>query len=246
MVWTVAELCDLATVEVPGRAVVYAFVSLVSEPLPEANGLLDPDETHRARRFVHDRDRRSFVNAHAALRLLLARALDIPPEQVAFTHGRNGKPALAPELGTLGFNLSHSGEIGLVALARERPVGVDVERLHELAEALDVAEQNFAPAERAALVAVPAEDRSHAFLRCWTRKEAVVKLHGEGIGAALDSFDVDLAPATTSALLRYDGLDGAEAPLSLCDLTAPAGYVAAGAVEVAPGEALPWLELAND
>jgi 4'-phosphopantetheinyl transferase len=245
MVWTVARLSDLAVIEVPESVVVYAFVSLGAELTADAVELLDDDESVRAGRFVHARDRRSFVNAHAALRLLVAHALGVATGQVAYTHGHNGKPALAPGLGSLRFNLAHSAEIGLVALARERSVGVDVEQLHELADALDVAEQNFSPAERAALLAVPSEERSHAFLRCWTRKEAVVKLDGEGIGAGLDSFDVDLSAGATSALLRYEDRDGREAPLTLRDLTAPPGYVAAGAAEVVPGDEVTWRELTS-
>jgi 4'-phosphopantetheinyl transferase len=243
MAWTVGDLRGLAAIAVPEDAIVYAYVSLEGRPTAADYALLDGAEAERARRFVRARDESRFVLAHAALRVLLARALEVVPERVAYQHGENGKPFLARGLDSPQFNMSHSGEIGLVAMCRERPLGVDVEELRELADALDVAEQNFSAAEQAVLRSLPRAEQHAAFFRCWTRKEALLKAIGDGIGAGLDAFDVDLAPCSRSALRRYAGRPGEEAPLSLRDLPAPAGYVAAGAVEAGSNDELPWHEL---
>jgi 4'-phosphopantetheinyl transferase len=246
MAWTVGDLRDLAAIAVPDGAILYAYVSLDGRPTSEDVALLDDTEADRARRFVHARDEDRFVLAHAALRLLLACVLEVVPKRVDYEHGQNGKPFLARGLDPLQFNMSHSGEIGLVAMCRDRPLGVDVEELREFADALEVAEQNFSAAEQAVLQSLPLDEQHAAFFRCWTRKEALLKAIGDGIGVRLDSFDVDLAPGSTSALRSYAGRPGEEAPLSLRDLPAPAGYVAAGAVETRPSEEFAWHELTTD
>jgi 4'-phosphopantetheinyl transferase len=234
MIVSTADLRALGAITVGPSEVVYAFLSLVGEPSALDEALLDEDERARAMRFVRPRDRRRFVLAHAALRLFLARCLDVHPPAVRYESGIHGKPRLAPTLPALEFNLSHSGGVGVLAVARDRPVGVDVEELRDLPDALSIAAAHFSAAEREALRSLPPDEQRGAFFRGWTRKEAVVKASGEGLGRALDSFEVDLAPSSMKALTRFDGRDGEVAGWSLRELTAPTGYEAAGAVGVAP------------
>ena len=243
MVWTVADLRALAAVAVGPSEIVYAFVSLLGQPSPADEALLDDEETVRAHAFARPADRYRFVLAHAALRLLLGRCLGVPPEEVAYELGPHGKPGLHAEGSAPEFNLSHSGELGLVAISRGPAVGVDVEQERELTELLEIADQQFSAEERVALRALPAAEQPAAFFRCWTRKEAVIKAGGEGLGYPLGSFDVELAPGSLSALTRYGGRTGADLEVSLRDLGAPAGYAAAGAVMVPPSAGVPWREL---
>jgi len=110
-------------------------------------------------------------------------------------------------------------------------IGVDVELVRELDDLLSVADGHFSAAERRALRALPAAERHTGFFRCWTRKEALVKALGEGLGYPLDSFDVDMRQGSESALLRYESEPGTHAPLQVRDLPAPPGYAAGGAAE---------------
>lgn len=229
----VADLRALETVGVGPSEVVYAFVSVAREPSAPDEALLDDDERARSSRFVRSRDRHRFVLAHAALRLFLARCLDIEPATVRYESGADGKPRLGPGLPALEFNLSHSGDVAVLAASRNRAVGVDVEQMRDVPDALSIAETHFSPAEQEALRSLAPARRRDAFFRCWTRKEAVIKASGEGLSRALDSFDVDLAPGSTSALTRFEGRSGDAAGWSLRDLAAPAGYVAAGAAALA-------------
>jgi 4'-phosphopantetheinyl transferase len=229
----VADLRGLEPVPVGASEVVYAFVSVVDEPSVGDEALLDDEERARSRRFVRPADRRRFVLAHAALRLFLACCLDVRPTRVRYESGMHGKPRLAPALASLEFSLSHSGGLALMAAARNRALGVDVEQVRDMPDAMTIADTHFSAVERAALRALPPDDRRHAFFRCWTRKEAMIKALGEGLGRALGSFDVDLAPESTSALTQLDGRPGNVAGWSLRDLAAPSGYAAAGAVAVA-------------
>ena len=235
MISCAADLRALEAIGIGPSEVVYAFVTVVGEPSALDDALLDDEERARATRFVRPSDRRRFVLAHAALRLVLARCLDTDPTAVRYEHGHHGKPRLRPGLPSLEFNLSHSGDLVVLAVARDRSVGVDVEQMRYMPDALTIADTHFSAAEREGLRSLSPVERQAAFFRCWTRKEAMVKAVGEGLGRALGSFDVDFAPGSKSALTRFDGRSGSVAGWSLRDLTAPAGYVAAGADAVAVG-----------
>jgi 4'-phosphopantetheinyl transferase len=244
MVACIEDLRALEAISVRHSEVVYAFLSVAGEPSALDEALLDDEERARATRFVHPPECRRFVLAHAALRLFLARCLGIHPAAVRYETGIHGKPRLGAGLPPLEFNLSHSGGLAVLAVARDRSVGVDVEQLRDVPDALNIAATHFSAAEREVLRSLPPGEQQGAFFRCWTRKEAVIKAVGEGLGRALDSFDVDLAPGSTSALTQLDGRSGNAAGWSLRDLTAPTGYEAAGAVAVAPGaSSAQWREL---
>jgi 4'-phosphopantetheinyl transferase len=163
----------------------------------EAAGL-SVDERARATRFHFARDRARFLGGRAALRHLLAGYAGTEPHALVFAQGAHGKPAL-PGTG-LEFNFSHSGGCAVLAVARGRRVGVDVEQIRAERATLAVARRFFAPAEAAAVAAAAPAERALTFFRCWTRKEAYVKARGEGLSLPLDRFEVPLGPDATSAL----------------------------------------------
>ncbi len=148
--------------------------------------ILSDDERARAARFVRARERRRFVRCRAALREILGRLLDEPATSLRFRTAAVGKPELDREPDTdrpaLRFNVSHSAELGLIAVCRGREVGVDVERVRPMAEAGRIVASFFSAAELAEFDAILEEDRDQAFHRGWTRKEAVLK--GSGMGLA--------------------------------------------------------------
>lgn len=158
---------------------------------------LSRDEIERAGRFHAERARSRFVLTRGCLRLSLARCLGTTPERLTFSYGANGKPALAEEwrCSTLSFNVSHSADHALIALATGRAVGVDIERIRPMPDFGSVAEGYFSGVERRAIMACPESDRLRAFFSCWTRKEAFMKATGEGMRIALDGFSVTLDDA---------------------------------------------------
>ncbi len=152
---------------------------------------LSLDEIDRAGRYRFDRDRRRFIVRRAALRDVLGRALGARPESIRFTRGPFGQPSLAgpapgPAPGpALHFSVSSSGERGLVALCRDRRLGVDIERLDPDFPVAEVLDRVCSPKEAAALRAqLPA-----GFFEVWTRKEAFLKARGVGLGVAPDQVD---------------------------------------------------------
>ena len=215
-----------------GAAVHVWSVRLDVPPDADSLQLLSSGERERAQRFRRPQDRDRFVRAHAALRRLLGAYLALPAHELRFDHGPQGKPSLdasthpdAPR-----FNLSHAAGLALVAITRAGDVGADVERVRPLDDLEDIAERFFSPAERQALLALDPGDRTAAFFRCWTRKEAFIKARGDGLSRPLDSFQVPLdASATVTADFPFRVRDlrepGARWPLA--PLEPANGYVGA-------------------
>lgn len=166
--------------------------------LPHLDTVLSTDERRRADRFALAGPRTAYIVARGTLRLLLGRYLDCDPATLRFAYGEHGKPAL--EDGALHFNLSHSGDLVLLAFATDRPVGVDIEFGRDRVSSDAIAQRFFAADEVEALQALSKSQRKEAFFRIWTRKEAYLKALGAGITVALDSFSVNTA--TEAALLR--------------------------------------------
>jgi 4'-phosphopantetheinyl transferase len=196
--------------------------------LRELNGFLSWEERERATRFRFDRDRNRFVTCRGILRELLG-----VKARENFVYGAYGKPRLADS--EIRFNVSHSHDVAMIAIARGREVGCDIERIDASFADDKIAERFFSPYEVAALRALPKEDQCAAFFRCWTRKEAYIKACGMGMSLALDSFDVTLGERP--ALLR-----GAEG-WSLGDVEAPEGYAAAVVLADQPGMIMPTSSL---
>ncbi|HEY0080425.1 MAG TPA: 4'-phosphopantetheinyl transferase superfamily protein [Pyrinomonadaceae bacterium] len=200
----------------------------------EFRRLLAEDERRRADRFHFTRDREHFVVARGILRTLLARYLDRRPERLRFIYSAFGKPSLEEEAAgapVLRFNVSHSKDLALYAFTRGREIGVDIEHIRDDVEGEDIAERFFSPAEVGVLRSLPSDARPRAFFDCWTRKEAYIKAHGEGLSLPLDGFDVTLSPNQPAALLatRHDPTQATR--WSLRELSPSEGYAAALAVE---------------
>ena len=218
----------------PGTVHVWRTATEVSPArLDPLRAVLAPDEHARAARFLYEDDRRRYTVARGVLRTLLGRYLGVDPASLVFRYGVHGKPSLVQTPGgrDLRFNLSHSYGLALHAFAVGREVGVDVERVRQKTDVMGVARHSFSPAEVDALTNLPAGKQREAFFNCWTRKEAFIKAHGEGIALGLSRFDVTLRPGEPAALLRFDDDPAEAARWSLRALDAGDGYKAALAVE---------------
>lgn len=166
--------------------------------------LLDPREQQRsdAMVFRHHGDRLTI--AHGALRLILGSYLSIDPREVRYAYGQNQKPSLAATHGTQGprFNLSHSDNLALIAVARGRELGIDLEKLRTTIDVDRVAKRFFSPREMMSLGGGSIAKRREAFFSTWTRKEAYLKARGDGLRYPLEAFSVDVDPAGNPILAR--------------------------------------------
>jgi 4'-phosphopantetheinyl transferase len=154
---------------------------------------LSSSEKARAANFKFARDRDLFVAAHVALRSILSRYLRRPAAEIDFTVGPNGKPSLATaSRGHVRFNISHSGDLSLVAVAFGREVGIDLEVIKKDFAFDELAERFFTAREVAALRALPSRVQRRAFFKCWSSKEAFLKAKGTGLAGELDEVEITL------------------------------------------------------
>lgn len=182
-------------------------IDLLAYPFQNHEMWLSRDETARAARFIFEDDRRRYRAAHCALREILAQRLARHATSVVFHAGRHGKPSIAQAENTLEscrFNLSHSGDVALLGIVDYVEIGVDIEKLREFDDIWQLAEQNFTSREYWELSDTPAHERSRAFLRGWTRKEACLKALGCGLMVPPRSFHVGLSKQSALAELRTE------------------------------------------
>ncbi|MGQ0762650.1 MAG: 4'-phosphopantetheinyl transferase family protein [Acidobacteriota bacterium] len=185
------------------------------------------DEHDRAARFNSEESRWRFRAARSALRMILASYLKLPPSTLVFGQTEFGKPFLInSEADGLLFNLSYAGNLAVIAVARDREVGVDIEPVRTESVSMDVAAQVFSVAEIYTLSGLNSEQQRGAFVNCWTRKQAYIKARGTGAALPLDQFDVSLAPGVPAAMLGNRG-DSILARWVFQDLQLPPDYIGA-------------------
>ena len=163
--------------------------------------LLDSEERERATRFKFPAPRNQFVISRALLRRALGAYSRMDEREVRFRTTANGKPELAAN-SDLRFNLSHTQGATVFAVIRHRQVGVDVERIRQDTNALELAERFFSRPEVEWLRSQPASDLLASFFSCWTAKEAYIKAQGEGLSLPLGSFGVLPTPGGCELQLR--------------------------------------------
>jgi 4'-phosphopantetheinyl transferase len=220
--------------------------------LTQCLSLLAADERARASRFHFDEHRRAFVFSHAVLRAFLASLTATRPEQVTFSYGPKGKPALQDTAHPVSFNMSHSSGLAVYAFTIGCELGVDIEQIRPVPEMKDIAARFFCPEELEDLMALSQPERPRGFFNCWTRKEAFIKAVGDGLSLPLDSFRVALRPNAPAKLLRLGASVEAARGWMLHDFTPVQDYTGALAYSgqarpllchnpIAAGELLEWL-----
>jgi 4'-phosphopantetheinyl transferase len=192
-------------------------------------GGLSDAERHRAARFHFERDRRHFTVAHGILRAILGRYLRVDPATLVFEAQPAGKPHLAParHRGLLQFNLSHSRDLALVAVSGESEIGVDLEWVSDAIEVDQVAALVFSKSEIAVLGRLDIPRKREAFFNGWTRKEAIVKALGAGLGYPVRQLTVSIDPGERVRLIRANGDAMNRSRWTLEALTPAPGYAAA-------------------
>lgn len=156
--------------------------------------LLSADELERNARFRFPRDRHRDLIARGLVRSTLGKHLDCDPASLVFNKDAHGKPALSsPDFpGPVCFNISHSGDWVVLAVARQ-PVGIDVEYVKRENNLLAIADRYFFGKEYAELRSYPEEEQRQRFFDYWTLKEAYMKARGEGLGLGLSNFGFEVS-----------------------------------------------------
>ncbi|WP_328718500.1 4'-phosphopantetheinyl transferase superfamily protein [Streptomyces sp. NBC_00247] len=168
---------------------------------PDADdlALLDEAELRRVRDHHLPRDGAAFGRTRAFARRALGGLLDVRAQDISLGNRpcpacgapRHGPPLLLRPPYPLAVSLSRTEGYGMLAVCADTSVGIDVEALRPV-DAEGLADVVLTARERAHVLGVPdGPARAQRHLRCWTRKEAVVKAAGSGLlGADLTRLEV--------------------------------------------------------
>jgi 4'-phosphopantetheinyl transferase len=195
-------------------------IDLTAGDDPREPTTLTGDEIARARRLLDPRAQRRFLTLRRATRAILARYLGRRPETLAFGQEARGKPVLADRAGEWCFNLSDSRDLALLAVARARPLGIDVEHVRPVPRRDAIARRLLGDPVVEALARLPGDAGDALFFREWTAFEARQKATGDGLaGPRADPGEWPVrhfvpAPGTIAALAHQAAGDATIAFLS--------------------------------
>ncbi len=200
----------------------------LTPPPLDAAEILSPAELERAARFRFERDQHQYVTGHVNLRRILARYLPQSAAAIAFRTEAKGKPYV--EGTQVRFNMADSDGLGLVGIALNREIGVDLERVRDNVEHHDIAQQFFTAREQSELSAHEGAARRDAFFHVWAQKEAYLKARGDGLTVPLKDFSVSCDVGVAGVLERHDE-DGESHRWEMLALAVAPDYAAAVCVE---------------
>jgi len=213
---------DIVTIDA-----VHVWLIRADLPAPEIGSLtsvLDDSERRRAALLALDGHRRRFIAAHGVARVIIGHRLGVPASQIGWRHGLHGKPELTGTPSGVQVNLSHSGQLAMLAITDGRRCGIDLQLLPDAAQALRLA-RRFFPAEETRFVASGVTPE-HRFGLLWTRKEACLKVAGGRLMPGLR-----LPVSGPSPVLVTDAGGPLPGPFLVRDLMAPPRFMAAVALE---------------
>lgn len=194
----------------------------------ELEQTLSQDEELRANRFHFERHKRRYIAARGSLRKILGLYLESDPASLEFSYGPKGKPSITN--GKVFFNLSHSNELALCAITRDRLIGIDIEHIRTINDVEDLSKRFFSPREFQMICKRPFEKKTETFYIIWTFKEAYLKAVGQGLGE-LDQVEVTFSREKPSILQKINGTYLKDPYWSVSYIKATQGYTAALAVE---------------
>lgn len=142
--------------------------------MPQCLSVLNTDERSRAASYHHEKDKDRFIISRGMLRVLLGRYTGTAPQDIKMIIGENKKPYLQTTSSPIHYNMAHSGDLVLIAIAGS-PVGVDVEYMDTNFNYAEILPTCFSNEEAQHINAAA------TFYTLWTRKEALLKATGKGI-----------------------------------------------------------------
>ena len=177
------------------------FIKPESEGLENIIAVLSEEEKDRFYRFKNEKAQFTFLTARVYLRFLLSKQISEQDncQFLKIETTSAGKPYLK-DYPNLFFNLSHTDNLILIAIANS-PVGVDVEKNERNADKEAIIKHFFSEREQQSFFSQPDELRQLAFVKGWTRKEAILKATGEGL-SAMKNYEVSFEPETDNQLIN--------------------------------------------
>lgn len=219
----------------PAPGTIHLWVFDISPQAGLLTALSDADLAQAAS-FIHPQDQQRYARSRAALRWVLADQTGTPALDLPLWVDDMGKPHLPDDMGCP-FNLSHSGDVAVVAIGSHQPVGVDVEPWSQQAGMLDLIDQFMSPSEQGQLKdRAGTQDATQCCLRAWTRKEATLK--ALGCGLSFDARRVEAGQAADPKLWSAKEIRPGH-HVSVQTIEIPEGMVAVAEVHEGPHAAAP-------
>ncbi len=158
--------------------------------------ILSEDERGRADKLKVEDKKQQYIITRGALRQRLGLLANIDPKDFVFDYLEHGKPVLNNDarFKDITFNISHSNDLALIAVAQKQNIGIDIEKINHESDHQALMTRFFSKAEQAEFQTMLDANKARAFCACWTRKEAFIKAVGDGVSYGLDSFDVTVDP----------------------------------------------------
>ena len=210
-----------------------ASLDLPTVVIDQLATFLSPDEIERANKFRFAQHKRRFIAARGILRELLSNYLQISPNDLKFKYGDRGKPELTgcKQDTPLKFNLSHSGEYVLYGFTYHHSIGVDLEHIREMPDAVKIAQRFFSDREYRLINSVEDTQKSAVFFKLWTAKEAYLKAIGIGLSGSLANVDITFDCVQSPRLLAISGSKTAVTSWSIYSCIPATSYIATIAVK---------------
>lgn len=201
--------------------------------IEELRVCLSPDEIDKANKFRFPQHNRRFVVARGVLRQLLGNYLQISPREIKFQYSDRGKPYLTTTgfHNSLQFNISHSQEYALYGFTYDYPIGVDIEHLREMKDAVQIAQRFFSPQEFQSIDNLDSAQQQKVFFKLWTAKEAYLKATGTGLSGSLSSVNIGLNDMENPYLESIQGSIEAVKSWSMYPCIPALNYVGAIAIK---------------
>ena len=204
----------------------FSRVDWLASEIKKIEVLLSQEEKGRAQRFQFLQDRNRYIVRHGVLQLLLAGYQSCKPGQIDIRATVNGKPYLEGQQkrGGIHFNVSSSDTFTAIAFSRNGSIGIDIEKIRDIPDILEIVERHFTSDEKHQIFSCPENLRKALFYKFWTRKEAVLKAQGEGLLKQLDCVDVDIKLKTQVPWkVRVAGASATE-EFWVTDIDGPTGF----------------------
>jgi 4'-phosphopantetheinyl transferase len=185
-----------AQIDCEGDRVEIWAVRHTGRRLGAANRVLTRADWDEINGIRHAATRLRAIAARTALRTALSHAVDgqVPASAWRLARTPCGKPYVCPELPPVHFNVSHTDGLSVIAVSRDRPVGIDIEA-NQISLDDEFVRTFLSRREWDAVRRLPQGRRQHDTIRLWTLKEAYAKLLGTGISADFKSLEFQLDPA---------------------------------------------------
>lgn len=151
---------------------------------------LNETEQQKAAAFRLPLMRQRYIAVRYLVRKTLGQYLQTEPQALQFCADTYGKPFLA--CGSLHFNISHTADLLMIAVANFPDIGIDVESIKPRGSLDGLAVRCFTDTEYHGWRQLSGAQQQAVFYRLWTKKEAFVKAVGRGIALGLEKCEVQL------------------------------------------------------